>query len=595
MDKIAFITAYDSYALGMRILSKMALKKFDVKLFYFKEENTTQIDTIELDKHAHIISKNNGRLYATTYHGDPFSDHEMNTLINEIVNYAPHIIALSARSFLDDFAIKIISLVKERMQHSFIAICGGYGPSMNHRKYMPYFDYVFYGESESSFQFFMEAYPDKKEMSKTPSIYYNCDGIIIKNTPGKIHEMNFSNRFPLLSNSKSVIVSGVKPKYYDPISDSEIYNTLYGRGCIGKCSFCSAGSAWCKIHSAEGISVKTRRNRTHDDILTEIEEAIEFNPSISNIRFVDSYLMDSVKQMSAFFHKYKERINLPFTTYFHPSQFLANEWLLDEAKSAGFVQCSIGVQTGSQSFASDIYNRTYTNKMIIDFANLLLTKQIDTCYHFIGGCELESEDTINEDHELIKHLPKDPKKTTIGVNKLVILPGTEIEEKCKNCHNNYSLHEFEYQSALKFHRFWADDVSFNEVRNSEYFKKNPHEIKHAVLNAFFSYHLRKGITFRHTEQFSKYYAFFLKNVKPRHLIIWGAGGFLSKNSKLIINRSVTLVDGNKSLHGIKRYGIEVKSPFSIPKDSTDPIFIFSVYKQEIEKTIKKIGLTNLLV
>ena len=102
---------------------------------------------------------------------------------------------------------------------------------------------------------------------------------------------------------------------------------MIGRGCVGKCSYCSAGQ-WVKMYRDYGaVSVRPHRIRPIDHIIEELK--LVKAKGFEYISFIESYLTGPKPFLMEFFKRYKKEIGLRFSAYLLYSQISENPDILD--------------------------------------------------------------------------------------------------------------------------------------------------------------------------------------------------------------------------------------------------------------------------
>ena len=120
-----------------------------------------------------------------------------------------------------------------------------------------------------------------------------------------------------------------------------------GRGCTFKCTFC--------INSV--IEDPVLRCRSVDKVIEEIKTLLAKRKSTKSIYFMDEIFPAKTSWVKEFSEKYKNEIGLPFHITLYPTMLNRKkaEWL----KSAGLVEITMGMQSGSERVRKEIYLRLY--------------------------------------------------------------------------------------------------------------------------------------------------------------------------------------------------------------------------------------------
>ena len=187
--------------------------------------------------------------------------------------------------------------------------------------------------------------------------------------------------YPLKSNTgRGSTLGSIENKHY----------VLTGsRGCVRKCDFCDVYKMWPKYRSRRG-----------EDIAEEMTH--HYNQSgVRHFYFSDSLINGSMKDfrsLSQTLLNSKEQGTLAEDIYWG-GQFIArtSEQMsledLQQAKRAGFVHCSIGLEHASERIR-DFMNKKTPDKAVWDTVVNLANANIVTAYNFIIGHPRETEEDL---------------------------------------------------------------------------------------------------------------------------------------------------------------------------------------------------------
>lgn len=162
-----------------------------------------------------------------------------------------------------------------------------------------------------------------------------------------------------------------------------------GRGCVFKCTFC--------INSV--IAEPTVRMRSVDKVIAEIKEMLSVCKNVKAIFFMDEIFPVRSSFLSEFCEKYKKHINLPFQVTLYPH--MLSEEKIKMLKSAGLMEITMGLQSGSQRIRNEIYKRKDKNEMLLKEKILLSKHNVMTYYDIIIRNPYEKEADLIESLDLI--------------------------------------------------------------------------------------------------------------------------------------------------------------------------------------------------
>lgn len=181
MAKIALVTVYDEVAVGLRIMAQLLNRSgHSATLFFLKRHRFVPIP---FSKKATVNYEciADGILKGTGYDVSPWTDYEVELLIEKLVEAEPDIIGFGSRSPLDDVNIHLLTRIRSRLSNA-IVVAGGYGPSLRPEKYLEAAQFVMFGESDREFAELADRFDDRLPLEETPNlIYKNPAGAIFRN------------------------------------------------------------------------------------------------------------------------------------------------------------------------------------------------------------------------------------------------------------------------------------------------------------------------------------------------------------------------------------------------------------------------------
>lgn len=446
MARVLLTTLADEEALGIRILgSALAQAGHTPCLLYlcnfidcmspWKGEKILDNEYMVVDDSGGVMRWNN-----PTKVIDPVS---MKLYQEEIRAFQPDIIAFSGRSFFDAHARSFLSMLKNCAPHALI-VSGGHGPTFSPESYLKSGDCVILGEGE-------KALVELAHAVDTGSSWRDIPNLCWKDERGELHksamEAPITNLdtipFPLYGRDTVHISKGVK---YLNNTNTSAYYTLAGRGCLMSCSYCGGGN-WPKLYTKQGLSMPKRRRRSLDQVLEELL-TVKKSKGYTFVHFCDEHFAYPTDQLINFFKKYKRLINVPFFCYFHAAQIVKHPEILLYAREAGIVQASLGIQTGSEKFAQEVFTRKNQNEVILECAKLLYQAEIGADYQFIMGSPFDTEQKILEDFTFCSQLPFLGAKTRLTCFYFTAHKGAPIYNKIKDMRLRQDINTFLYNSLL---------------------------------------------------------------------------------------------------------------------------------------------------
>jgi anaerobic magnesium-protoporphyrin IX monomethyl ester cyclase len=201
-----------------------------------------------------------------------------------------------------------------------------------------------------------------------------------------------------------------------------------GRGCYGKCTFCSV-RAFYELSAGPKI-----RLRSPENVVDEIEYLVK-RYNISEISFVDDNFIGpgkiGQKRASGIAEEILNRkLNITFTLYCRVNDI--NEFLFKLLKKAGLVRVFVGIESGVQTVLNR-FNKGVTVEQNSEAINLLRRLGIAWDAGFIL---YDPSTTFEELKENIKFIRKTTlyryPAATLLLNGLTVYPGTPIEQILKD-------------------------------------------------------------------------------------------------------------------------------------------------------------------
>lgn len=407
MTKVVFINAFEYNYLGTRQLASY-LRKFGHEthniLLGHVSDGYSPVGELKDEHHGYMILID-GRLISHAGNMWPLSESDFTILEEVLIEEEPDIIGFSARSTNNYLIPKLVPVFRKAAPHALLA-AGGYGPTLEPDLYLDGgFDVVIRGDGEEAVLELADAVQagEREAALLIKNTYWNKS--LGGRNPMRDQEKHLEKYPPQLTGNSafSVIADGAVKRHYDPGIQSLDYVTYLGRGCTGKCTYCSGGQ-WRALYREEGRKAYPRRNR---DMHSVIEECSSIPDSKRVIAFCDEFWSMSVSQTRKFFTLYKEHVKKPFFAYLQYDQMVNNTDLFELILDAGLMATGIGFQHGSASFLKKYYGRNEHYDLLLKYAEMLSSNLVRYYCQFIGGNCYETLDDFHECLSLIRKLPSD--------------------------------------------------------------------------------------------------------------------------------------------------------------------------------------------
>lgn len=408
MTKVCFVNAFEYNYLGTRQLASY-LRKFGHEthniLLGHISDGYSPVQELKDEHHGYMILID-GSLISHAGNRWPLSESDFTLLGEVLAEEQPDIIGFSARSTNNYLIPELVPVFRKAAPHALLA-AGGYGPTLEPDLYLDGgFDVVIRGDGEEAVLELADAVQagEKEAALLIKNTYWNKSFGGGRN-PMRDQEKHLEKYPPQLigNDAFSVIADGMVKRHYDPALQSLDYVTYLGRGCTGKCTYCSGGQ-WRTLYREEGKKAYPRRNR---DIHSVIEECSSISDCKRVIGFCDEFWSMSISQTREFFTLYKKNVKKPFFAYLQYDQMVNNRDLFELILDAGLMATGIGFQHGSAAFLKKYYGRNAHYDLLLEYARMLSDNLVRYYCQFIGGNCYETLDDFHECLSLIRKLPSD--------------------------------------------------------------------------------------------------------------------------------------------------------------------------------------------
>lgn len=195
------------------------------------------------------------------------------------------------------------------------------------------------------------------------------------------------------------------------------------RGCPFACSYC--------IHSISRdryAGQKYLRWRSLENVMEEIKAFRQrFGGLQAVMPFFDEILLMNKKRFARFAELYRREIDHPFCGFAHHRT--TDREMLTIAREAGIAETSIGLQTGSEWLAREIYNRPIDREAIIGLArDIAETGAGRLIVNVLCDCTFEREEDLQATFDILLQMPR---PYLLQLSRVVPFPKTALAEmKC---------------------------------------------------------------------------------------------------------------------------------------------------------------------
>ncbi len=353
--------------------------------------------------------------------------HGRNNLREFIAQLNPLYIGLSLTSFEYNRARDLSIFLKKNFP-AIPIIWGGVHPTIEPNSCFPYADYICIGEGERSIIDFSSALLNGQDISEIPNI---CNQENWQEQKNKLYPaikdldpIPWGDHVPKQGfiQRKDGVIYPLDKRIFrkEARFQGKLYELMSSRGCAFSCTYC-CNNFFSRMYSDN----KKVRRRSIDNIISELEYAVKFNPEIELIIFHDdSFLVCTTEYLMEFCKVYEEKIKKPFLVRVTPTSI--NRDKLIRLKQAGLSWITMGLQSGSDTVNREVYKRRSLKKDFLKSAQLINELYIAGKYDVILDNPFEKE---NETIETIETLIETPKPYLIEFFSLTLFPGTELYDR----------------------------------------------------------------------------------------------------------------------------------------------------------------------
>lgn len=429
MSKCLFINAYEFNYLGTRLLASwLRGNGIETHNVLLDEDVRVKIEAPAEEFIGYQFANPDMQEHKAMH--APLTDADWQALEKVIEEEKPDIIGFSARS-TNNFLIDPVVKACKKAAPDALLICGGFGPTLEPDLYLEGgFDAAVRGDGEEALLELARLWQDKdwRGMTGIPGTVWSARHGGAAN-PLVDQTRDLAKYPPPLVGDKyfSWIQAGQLHRHDDPLRKSTTYSTFLGRGCPGKCTYCSGGQ-WKQLYKDDGARAYVRRGRDSRQVFDELAA---LPAHVKSIWFVDEFWSMPKDKTREFFEEYKARIHKPFLCYLNYYQMNENPDLFNLAVDAGLDYTAIGFQTGSERLLRECYNRKPRYEELLAYARMVFGNYVQLSSQLIGGNCYETEADFQATLNLARRLPfsvEDPLASYITYFRLRPHPESPIRK-----------------------------------------------------------------------------------------------------------------------------------------------------------------------
>lgn len=415
---------------------------FNVKFYqYIKNSNTKKsIIDIEAWRNTNISLWENKKTIK-----ELFACHkkEIDSYLNDVLNYSPSLIGFTAYSVSVHFSIEMAELIKKRNPNIKI-VFGGPECFPHYRgktlfEYSSSIDYICHGEGERALSNLAEMLENKKQFYNISGFYHRLeDGNIIEGSPISNIEDLDTIPFPDYSDFN----------FQDYTTKTIAINT--SRGCINRCSFCNESPFWKKF-----------RTRSVQNVFCEIIELKKQYPSIKEIWFVDSLINGDIHFLETLCDLMIEnKMSIKWTASAYIKENLSFE-LFKKMKLSGCAALLFGLESGNDKVLKSM-NKGYNIKTAKEVLLNSAKANINTYTNLIIGHPGENLNTYLSTVRFLLFFLNPNKIRNTTFNVCYVLNGSTLKQKAENFKINYgfvdSWYSKDYKNNKEIRDYWLKSM-----------------------------------------------------------------------------------------------------------------------------------------
>ena len=404
--KVLLVSFFNDEAYGVRSIHSNLIKNgVDTYMLFFKLSNKPKETTA---RDEFVVDLENA------------SNEEVELLVSHIKENKYDIVGFSLVSQNFNLYKKIYGRIKDITNMS--VVIGGWQVSLNPDECINYTDFLCIGEGEDPMCELVEKIDKRDSTYNIENFWIRLDNGIFKNPVRPLRRDLSSLPVPLFDHKYSYVIDNNEIKNEDPYYYNDRYGTFISRGCPYKCTYCSNSYMAKKVYPFQWSK---SRQRSMDHVKEELL-SVKDKLNVESINFYDEVFTPKLEWISDFFGWYKEEIKIPFYVFFYPG--MCNDEKAKILANSGLAGVWLGVQSGSEKIRKEIFKRFYTNKCILEQANIFYKYGISVKYDFIFDNPFE---TFEESVESICLMLELPRPCSVNLFSLKYFPNTEITEMAK--------------------------------------------------------------------------------------------------------------------------------------------------------------------
>ncbi len=357
-------------------------------------------------------------------------------------------------------------------------IAGGFGPTLEPEKFLDKgADAVILGEGEETLLELATRVEQGISWSDVRNLVFRNGGMLYRNPLRPVLRNLDDLPLQLRFCPGIYVVKGGTLEERDPLPKSALDHLFGARGCVGSCTYCSAGN-WRKIYTQSGVSIPKYRYPSNDVCLQHFK-ALK-HTGCKSIVIADDFFIRPYHVLKEFLNRYSKEIGLPFWAYFHP-QFLCNHPdILDLALQARLTSLCLPVQSACET-ANTLFGRCTDLSFVVRCAFRANAGFVPFSTHFIDGFiaeGIDEEEYLHRNLQFIRELPPFhpgfPGLVEYSISYLRLHLNAPLLHSGKT--RRMSCVRFFYRAMLMLFRYILNDEEFETLTVNKTWQREPEQL-----------------------------------------------------------------------------------------------------------------------
>ncbi|GIX45550.1 MAG: radical SAM protein [Candidatus Hydrogenedentota bacterium] len=401
MARILLIAMYNEFNLGVRqMISELRDAGHEAWLLCLKRLARKDISPDEeWYPYWQIELPPNGQRHVVCY-PHPLSDCERELFKGLLRKLRPQFVGLSIYSAFVPSAVEVTRLIRETLPEALVG-WGGPHVTLDPVSSSEHCDMAFVGECDLPMVELAHALHHGKDWRQVPNIVWRENGSIHRQPVSPVIKDLDTLPFTYYGSDGVLYLEDDELVEGRPFRGSDLhthFKIMTTRGCPYVCTFCMLS------FQKEVMPDTTRlRFRSIPHVMRELEEA-KARMGHFFLEIEDDIFTTRPERMKEFFQHYRERIGMPFWCYTHPNY--ARPEMLEVLKQNNVQFVVMGIQSGSDRIANEIFDRRVSNKTLLEATRNIHKAGIRPFYDLISNNPFESEEDRIETFHLLRSIPR---------------------------------------------------------------------------------------------------------------------------------------------------------------------------------------------